>query len=379
MMRYSEEFRYEPLAARLIDQIFVETSCHHSYRFMEFCGGHTHALARYGIEDLLPKNIEMIHGPGCPVCVLPAARIDAAIRLAKQDNIVICAYGDLMRAPGSRGNSLLRARAFGADVRMIYSPLDALKIAVSHPDKEIVFFAIGFETTTPPTALALQIAQRDKLKNFSVFCNHVLTPAAMRHILIESQSVPSQSQAINGVVGPAHVSAIIGCEPYQEIAENFDIPIVIAGFEPLDILQALLMLLRQVNTGRADIENQYDRAVANKGNYSAIVSMANTFELRDCFEWRGIGELSNSALKLSNNYYMLDAEKRFDMSAVAVPDNPACECGQILRGRKKPQECKLFGSACRPDTPLGACMVSAEGACAAHWAYGRFRDEAEAR
>ena len=378
-MQYSEEFRYEPLVVRLIRQIALETSSHRSYRFMEFCGGHTHALARYGIEDLLPKNIEMIHGPGCPVCVLPAARIDAAIRLAKQDNIVICAYGDLMRAPGSRGNSLLRARASGADVRMIYSPLDALKIAVAHPDKEIVFFAIGFETTTPPTALAVQIAQRDKLKNFSVFCNHVLTPAAMRHILTESQSTPSQRLAINGLVGPAHVSAIIGCESYQEIAENFARPIVIAGFEPLDILQALLMLLRQVNTQRAEIENQYDRAVTNQGNYSAIDAMADTFELRECFEWRGIGELSNSALKLSKNYCALDAEERFDMKAVAVPDNPACECGQILRGRKKPQECKLFGNACRPDTPLGACMVSAEGACAAHWAYGRFRDESETR
>jgi hydrogenase expression/formation protein HypD len=378
-MQYSEEFRYEPLVVRLIRQIALETSSHRSYRFMEFCGGHTHALARYGIEDLLPKNIEMIHGPGCPVCVLPAARIDAAIRLAKQDNIVICAYGDLMRAPGSRGNSLLRVRASGADVRMIYSPLDALKIAVAHPDKQIVFFAIGFETTTPPTALAVQIAQRDKLKNFSVFCNHVLTPAAMRHILTESQSTSSQRLAINGLVGPAHVSAIIGCESYQEIAENFARPIVIAGFEPLDILQALLMLLRQVNTQRAEIENQYDRAVTNQGNYSAIDAMADTFELRECFEWRGIGELSNSALKLSKNYCALDAEERFDMKAVAVPDNPACECGQILRGRKKPQECKLFGNACRPDTPLGACMVSAEGACAAHWAYGRFRDESETR
>lgn len=378
-MQYSEEFRYEPLVVRLIRQIALETSSHRSYRFMEFCGGHTHALARYGIEDLLPKNIEMIHGPGCPVCVLPAARIDAAIRLAKKDNIVICAYGDLMRAPGSRGNSLLRARASGADVRMIYSPLDALKIAVAHPDKEIVFFAIGFETTTPQTALAVQIAKRDKLKNFSVFCNHVLTPAAMRHILTESQSTPSLRLAINGLVGPAHVSAIIGCESYKEIAENFARPIVIAGFEPLDILQALLMLLRQVNTQRAEIENQYDRAVTNQGNYSAIDAMADTFELRECFEWRGIGELSNSALKLSKNYCALDAEERFDMKAVAVPDNPACECGQILRGRKKPQECKLFGNACRPDTPLGACMVSAEGACAAHWAYGRFRDEAENR
>ena len=379
MMRYLEEFRYEPLAVRLVHQIALETSCYRSYRFMEFCGGHTHALARYGIEDLLPKNIEMMHGPGCPVCVLPAARIDAAIRLAQQDNIVICAYGDLMRAPGSHGNSLLRARASGADVRMIYSPLDAIKIAVAHPDKEIVFFAIGFETTTPPTALAVQIAQRDKIKNFSVFCNHVLTPAAMRHILTESQSAPGQRQAINGLVGPAHVSAIIGYESYKQITENFARPIVIAGFEPIDILQALLMLLRQVNAQRAEIENQYDRAVTGQGNYSAIDAMADTFELRESFEWRGIGELPNSAIKLKKNYCRQDAEERFNMSAVAVPDNPACECGQILRGRKKPQECKLFGKACRPDTPLGACMVSAEGACAAHWAYGRFRDEAEAR
>ena len=377
-MQYLDEFRYEPLALRLINQIAAETSFHRSYRFMEFCGGHTHALARYGIEDLLPKNIEMIHGPGCPVCVLSAGRIDAAIRLAKQDNIVICAYGDLMRAPGSRGNSLLRARASGADIRMIYSPLDALKIAMDYPDKEIVFFAIGFETTTPPTALAVQIAQRDRIKNFSVFCNHVLTPAAMRHILTESQSLASQRLTIDGIVGPAHVSAVIGCKPYQEIAKNFTKPIVIAGFETLDILQALLMLLRQVNTQRADIENQYDRAVTDQGNYSAIDAMADAFELRESFEWRGIGRLSNSALGLSKKYCTLDSEKRFDMSAVPVLDNPACECGQILRGRKKPQECKLFGNACRPDTPLGACMVSAEGACAAHWAYGRFRDEVRA-
>jgi hydrogenase expression/formation protein HypD len=374
-MSYSEEFRHAPLVRRLVHQIAIEASCNRAYRFMEFCGGHTHALARYGIEDLLPQNIEMIHGPGCPVCVLPAGRVDAAIRLTKKENIILCAYGDLMRAPGARGHSLLHARASGADIRMIYSPLDALKIAQAHPGKEVVFFAIGFETTTPPTALAVQIARRDKLKNFSVFCNHVLTPAAMRHILKEAQSDKASHSLIDGLVGPAHVSAIIGCEPYQDIAQAFERPIVIAGFEPLDILQALLMLLRQVNTQRAEIENQYDRAVTGQGNYSAINDMSDIFEVRDNFEWRGVGILPNSALKLGQDYRGLDAEERFDMTAIFVPDNPACECGQILRGRKKPRECKLFGNACRPETPLGACMVSAEGACAAYWAYGRFRDE----
>ena len=368
-MKYVDEFRDPHLARGLAAAIAAEADPSRTYRFMEFCGGHTHAISRYGLEDLLPANLRMIHGPGCPVCVLPVGRIEQAIRLAQQPGVVLCTYGDMMRVPGAFGHSLLRAKAAGADIRMVYSSLDAVRIAAEAPGSEVVFFAIGFETTTPPTAVALQQAARQELRNFSVFCNHVLTPPAMRGILGGEDAL-----GLDGFVGPAHVSTVIGTEPYRFVAAEFHRPVVIAGFEPLDVLQAVRMLVRQVNDGRADIENQYTRAVSGHGNRRAQALVDEVFELRDAFEWRGLGMLPHSALRLRPAYARFDAEQRFAVPAEPVADNPACDCGAILRGVKRPTECRLFGTACTPDTPIGACMVSSEGACAAHWTYGRFRD-----
>ena len=343
---------------------------------MEFCGGHTHAISRYGIEDLLPDNVHLIHGPGCPVCVLPVGRIDAAIRLAARPGVILCTYGDLMRVPGTKGTSLLGARAAGADVRMVYSTRDAVQIAEAERTRDVVFFAIGFETTTPPTALAIRLAARKGLTNFTVFCNHVLTPSAIQNIL-ESPDVREFGRVrIDGFIGPAHVSTVIGTEPYAFFAEEFAKPVVIAGFEPLDVLQSLLMLVRQVNDGRHEVENEYGRAVRPGGNERAKAEVAEFFELRKSFEWRGLGDVPYSGLRLKEKYAAFDAERRFDVEDIPASDNPACECGAILRGVKKPIDCKLFGTVCTPDTPMGSCMVSAEGACAAHWTYGRFRDQA---
>ena len=340
---------------------------------MEFCGGHTHAISRYGIEDLLPANVRMIHGPGCPVCVLPIGRIDDAIRLAKRPEVTLCTYADLMRVPASGGLSLMKAKAAGADIRMVYSSLDAIRIAEANPERQVVFFAIGFETTTPPTAVALKSAEAKGLKNFSIYCNHVLTPVAMRAILDMPPTPDEPPIAIEGFVGPSHVSTIIGMEPYEVFARDYRKPVVIAGFEPLDVMYAILMLVRQVNEQRAEVENQYIRAVRADGNRVAIDLCDEVFELRDSFEWRGLGEVPKSALKLRDAFAFYDAEKRFAIETQPAEDNPACECGAILRGQKKPADCRLFGTVCTPETPTGACMVSSEGACAAHWTYGRFR------
>jgi hydrogenase expression/formation protein HypD len=377
-MKYVDEYRDGALARELAAAIAAEVQPDRSYAFMEFCGGHTHAISRYGIEDLLPPNLRMIHGPGCPVCVLPVGRIDDAIRLAQRPEVTLCTYADLMRVPASKGMSLLKAKAAGADVRMIYSPLDAVRIAEAEPKREVVFFAIGFETTTPPTAVALKAAEAKNLANYSVFSNHVLTPVAMRAIL-DAPAEEKGEVAIEGFVGPAHVSTIIGMEPYRTFAENDREPVVIAGFEPLDVMQAILMLVRQVNEQRSEVENQYIRVVTPSGNTAAQALCAEVFEVREDFEWRGLGVLARSALKLRDKYAKFDAEKRFGIATVSADDNPACECGAILRGQKKPAECKLFGTVCTPQTPMGACMVSAEGACAAHWTYGRFRDRERKR
>ncbi|WP_426420350.1 hydrogenase formation protein HypD [Bradyrhizobium genosp. A] len=374
-MKYADEFRDKAIALGLARAIRSEANPQRSYRFMEFCGGHTHAISRYGLEDILPKNVRMIHGPGCPVCVLPAGRIDMAIRLADRPEVILCVYGDLMRVPGSQGASLLKAKARGADVRMVYSTVDAIRIAEENPEQEVVFFAIGFETTTPPTAIMIRRAEKKQLENFSVFCNHVLTPPAMQNVL-ESPDIRSIGRVeIDGFVGPAHVSIIIGTEPYEVFAEEFDKSVVISGFEPLDMMQAILMLVRQVNEHRNEVENQYSRAVTRDGNSRAKEEVSNIFELRDQFEWRGLGLVPYSGLKLKQTYARFDAEIRFAMNELRVPDNPACECGAILRGVKKPVDCKLFGTVCTPETPMGSCMVSSEGACAAHWTYGRFRDQ----
>ncbi|MDQ2089733.1 hydrogenase formation protein HypD [Marimonas arenosa] len=369
-MKYIEEFRDPALAKTLARAIAAEVAPGRSYRFMEFCGGHTHAIARYGVEDLLPPAVEMIHGPGCPVCVLPVGRVDVAVALATQHDVILCTYADLMRVPGSKFDSLMKAKARGADIRMIYSVMDALRIAEENPGRQVVFFAIGFETTTPPTALALKQATAKGLRNFSVHCNHVLTPAAMRAILGDGEKVP-----LDGFVGPAHVSTVIGTQPYEEFTRDYAKPVVIAGFEPLDVMQAVLQLVRQVNDGRAEVENEYSRAVTPEGNTRAIALMDEVFDLRDSFEWRGLGEVPHSALKIADAYADFDAEKRFSVKTEPARENKACECGAILRGEKTPEDCGIFGDPCTPENPLGACMVSSEGACAAHWTYGRFREK----
>jgi hydrogenase expression/formation protein HypD len=341
---------------------------------MEFCGGHTHTIHRYGIPSLLPKNVEMIHGPGCPVCVLPIARIDHAIRLSKQPNVILCSYGDMLRVPGTHQDSLLKAKARGADVRMIYSVDDVLSIAQQHPRKEVIFFAIGFETTTPPTAYALKFAKENGLKNFTVFCNHVLTPVAMECIL-QTHHPDEAPVAIDGFIGPAHVSIIIGSKSYEAVGNKYQKPIVISGFEPLDVMYSILMLVRQLNEGRCEVENQYTRAVNRDGNMKSQQLMTEFLELRPAFEWRGLGFIENSALKIREKYQEFDAENRFPLSISSGQEHKACECGAILRGAKKPTDCKLFAKVCTPENPLGACMVSSEGACSAVYAYGRLVTE----
>ena len=373
-MKHIDEYRDGGLARAMAATIAREAVAGRHYQFMEFCGGHTHAICRYGIEDLLPGNVRMVHVPGCPVCVLPIGRIDDAIALAMRPEVTLCTYADLMRVPASAGANLLKAKAAGADIRMVYSTLDAIRIAETEPDRQVVFFAIGFETTTPPTALAVKLARKKRLANFSVFCNHVLTPPAMRAIL---DSPDGRAIRVDGFVGPAHVSTVTGTTPYVGLAAEFAKPVVVAGFEPLDVVQAILMLVRQVNEGRHQVENQYSRLVTEQGNRIAQREMAEVFELRPSFEWRGLGDLPFSALQLRDAYADLDAERRFGIETVPAADNPACECGDILRGLKRPAECKLFGTLCSPETPMGSCMVSPEGACAAHWTYGRFRDRAK--
>jgi hydrogenase expression/formation protein HypD len=371
-MKYVDEYRDGKLARGIAATIAREVRTDRPYRFMEFCGGHTHAIARYGLEDLLPENVRMIHGPGCPVCVLPVGRMNDAIALARRPEVTLCTYADLMRVPGSDAMSLTKAKAAGADIRMVYSTLDALRIAQEEPARKVVFFGIGFETTTPPSALAILQANKRGLKNFSVFCNHVLTPAAIQAIVGAPEG--ASKAPLDGFVGPAHVSTVIGTKPYAQFAETYAKPVVIAGFEPLDVIQAILMLVRQVNDGRAVVENEYIRAVTPEGNLKAQETVAQVFELRDTFEWRGLGAVPDSALKIRDAFAEFDAEKIFDIRTVAAQDNPACACGAILRGEKRPTDCKLFGTVCTPETPMGSCMVSSEGSCAAHWTYGRFRD-----
>ncbi len=373
-MKYVDEFRDGAIARGLAAAIAREVQPGRRYAFMEFCGGHTHAISRYGVADLLPPDVRMIHGPGCPVCVLPIGRIDQAIGLALDAGATVCTYGDALRVPASGGLSLLRARARGADIRMIYSAADALALAQQAPQRQVVFFAIGFETTTPPTALVIREAARLGLANFSVLCCHVLTPAAITAIL-ESPAVRELgSVPLDGFIGPAHVSTVIGSRPYAHFAEEYRKPVVIAGFEPLDVMQAVRMLVRQVNDGRAEVENEFTRAVTADGNLKAQARVAEVFELRREFEWRGLGLVPYSALRIRAPFAAFDAEARFGLDYRPVPDHPSCECGAILRGVRSPVDCKLFGTVCTPETPMGSCMVSSEGACAAHYTYGRFRD-----
>jgi hydrogenase expression/formation protein HypD len=361
-VRYVDEYRDGRLARKLAAEIAglaVEP-----VRIMEVCGGHTHAIAKHGLEDLLPAEVEYLHGPGCPVCVIPMGRVDDAIALAAQPGVTLATFGDLLRVPGRRG-SLLEAKAGGADVRMVYSPLDALDIASTEPEREVVFFAIGFETTAPTTAVTLLAARERSIRNFSVFCNHVTIVPPLRAIL------DTPGTRIDAFIAPGDVSTVIGTEPYRFIPEEYGKQVVVAAFEPLDLLASTAMILRQRAEGRCEVENQYTRVVRPEGNPRALAAIAETMELRDTFEWRGLGFIPDSALRLRPEFSPWDAERRFEVPGERVPDRKACQCGQVLVGAIKPHECKVFGTACTPERPLGTCMVSAEGACAAYYAYGR--------
>jgi hydrogenase expression/formation protein HypD len=369
-MKFVDEFRDSDLIARARDEIRRLADPARHYRLMEVCGGHTHAIYRFGLKDVIPSSIELIHGPGCPVCVLPMGRIDDGLELARRPDVIFAAFGDMMRVPGAHG-SPLEHKARGMDVRIVYSPTDALKLARSNPGRHVMFFAIGFETTAPSTALTLMRARAEGIENFSVFCNHVTIIPAIRAIL------DSPDMRLDGFIGPGHVSTVIGCRPYEWIARTEGKPIVVSGFEPLDLLQSIVMLLRQLRDGRAEVENQYQRVVPWEGNRAALAAMAEVFELRPYFEWRGLGFISHSGLKLSEAYADLDAERRFSVPGVRVADPKACQCGEVLKGVIKPWECKVFGTACTPERPIGTCMVSSEGACAAYYNFGRFARERE--
>lgn len=368
-MKYVDEYRDAELAQRTAQKI-TRVSAGRSLKLMEVCGGHTHTIYKHGIEDVLPPNIDLVHGPGCPVCVLPMGRIDDAIAIARMDGVIFTTFGDMMRVPGSNG-SLLDAKADGADVRFVYSPLDALKLAHQQPDRQVVFFAIGFETTAPSTAVTLLRARAERLTNFSVFCNHVTIIPAIKAIL------DSPDLRLDGFIGPGHVSMVIGMRPYTFIAREHGKPVVIAGFEPLDILQSVSMLVQQISEGRSEVENQYARVVRPDGNVKALEAMARTMELRPFFEWRGLGFITQSALKLRSEFAEWDAELRYEVPGLRVADPKACQCGEVLKGVIKPWDCKVFGTACTPETPIGTCMVSPEGACAAYFNYGRFSMAAE--
>ena len=361
-MRFVDEFREPELIARAAQEIRRLTDPQRHYRLMEVCGGHTHAIYRFGLKDLLPANIELIHGPGCPVCVLPMGRIDDGLSMTEQPDVIFTAFGDMMRVPGTHG-SPLEYKARGADVRIVYSPADALKLAQANPDRHVMFFAIGFETTAPSTALTLMRAKAQGIRNFSVFCNHVTIIPAIRAIL------DSPDMRLDAFIGPGHVSTVIGCRPYEWIARHEGKPIVVSGFEPLDMLESMVMLLRQLKEGRVEVENQYKRVVPWEGNRAALKAMAEVFQLRPYFEWRGMGFISQSALRLRDSYAEFDAEQRFRIPGIRVTDPKAAQCGEVLKGVLKPAQCKLFGKECTPEHPVGALMVSSEGSCAAYYNY----------
>ena len=371
-MRYVEEFRNPTAAKSLLAEIEKVTNQIGATKdkpvhIMEICGGHTHAIFRYGLDRLTPEGIEFIHGPGCPVCVLPMSRVDECVQIAEKPNVIFTTFGDAMRVPGTK-KSLLQAKADGADIRMVYSPLDALELARRNPDKEVVFFGLGFETTTPSTALSIQQAARDGLTNFSVFCNHITVPEPIKALLDDPYMM------LDGFVGPGHLSMVIGVHPYDFIARDYGKPIVVAGFEPLDLLQSVLMVLTQIRDGRAEVENQYARIVPEHGNPISIAAINDVYERRPSFEWRGLGEIDASGLKIRDSYKAFDAEEKFGIGYAAGPrvvqEPEGCECGAVMTGRMKPTACPQFGKGCTPEMPLGALMVSSEGACAAYWQYG---------
>jgi hydrogenase expression/formation protein HypD len=367
-LRYVDEFRDPHKARALMAEIErlsadIETCRTRPLQIMEVCGGHTHTIFRFGLEQMLPERIELVHGPGCPVCVLPLGRVDDCVALAERPEVVLATFGDAVRVPGSR-KSLLQAKADGADVRIVYSPLDALALARKHPEREVVFFGLGFDTTMPSTAFTILQAETEGLTNFSVFCNHITIVPTLKALL------ESPDLALDGFIGPGHVSMVIGTGAYSFIADQYRKPFVVSGFEPLDILQSLMMVLRQIRAGRAEIENQYIRVVVAEGNANALEAMGRVYELRDHFEWRGLGSIDHSGVRIRDAYARFDAERKFPVPDVRVVDPAACQCGEVLKGLIKPQQCRVFGNACTPETPMGALMVSSEGACAAYYQYG---------
>jgi len=368
-MKYIDEFRDPGKARNLQAEIHrlvkhIDICRERPLQIMEVCGGHTHSIFRYGIEQMLPEQIELVHGPGCPVCVLPMGRVDDCVSLAEHDEVIFTTFGDAMRVPGSK-KSLLQAKADGADVRMVYSPMDALKLATDNPDREIIFFGLGFETTMPSTALTILRAEAEGIENFSLFCNHITIIPTIKAIL------DSPDLQLDGFLGPGHVSLVIGTRPYQFIAEHYHKPVVVAGFEPLDILQSLWMVLKQLAEGRCEVENQYKRVVHGAGGEPALEAVDKVFELREFFEWRGLGSIDHSGIRVRDTYARFDAERKFPVPNLKIADPKSCQCGEVLKGVIKPNECKVFGSACTPETPMGALMVSSEGACAAYYSYGR--------
>jgi len=374
-MRFIDEFRDPEKARRLLREVerlcgAIEACRERPLQIMEVCGGHTHTIFRYGLEQMLPAAIELVHGPGCPVCVLPMGRVDDCVALAERPEVIFATFGDAVRVPGSK-KSLLQAKAEGADVRIVYSPLDALALARRHPDREVVFFGLGFDTTMPSTALTILQAEAEGIGNFSVFCNHITIVPTLKALL------ESPDLSLDGFIGPGHVSMVIGTGAYGFIAETYRKPFVVSGFEPLDIMQSLMMVLRQIKDGRAEIENQYTRVVAEAGNARALEAMARVYALRDHFEWRGLGSIEHSGVQIREAYARFDAEWKFPVPDVTVVDPAACQCGEVLKGLIKPWQCRVFGTACTPETPMGALMVSSEGACAAYYQYGdRARDRA---
>jgi len=367
-MKYVDEFRDPEKARYLLGEIDalmarIGEGRRRPVSIMEVCGGHTHSIFKYGIETMLPDAIELVHGPGCPVCVLPMGRVDDCIAIAEVPGVIFTTFGDAMRVPGSR-KSLMQAKADGADVRMVYSPLDALELARKNPGREIVFFGLGFETTMPSTALTILQAEREGIENFSLFCNHITIIPTIKAIL------DSPDLQLDGFLGPGHVSMVIGNAPYRFIATHYKRPLVVSGFEPLDILQSIWMVLKQLAEGRCEIENQYNRIVPDDGNAVALDAVASVFELREFFEWRGLGSIDHSGVRVRDAYARYDAERKFSVPALKIADPKSCQCGEVLKGVIKPWDCKVFGRACKPETPLGALMVSSEGACAAYYQYG---------
>jgi hydrogenase expression/formation protein HypD len=367
-MKYLDEYRDGAAAEKLASAIARAVT--RPWTIMEVCGGQTHTIVKYGIDKILPQEVELVHGPGCPVCVTALEMIDRAHAIASRPDVIFCSFGDMLRVPGSRGD-LLQLKAQGSDVRIVYSPLDAVNLAAAHPERRVVFFAIGFETTAPPNAMAVWQARRRKLTNFSVLVSHVLVPPMITAIL------QAPGNRVRGFLGPGHVCTVMGCGEYEPIARRYHVPIVVTGFEPLDLLEGVLRTVQQLEAGRAEVENQYARAVRHEGNPASKALIEDVFEVCDR-KWRGVGLIPKSGYKLRYEYRDHDAERLFEVDAIETQESPLCISGQILKGLKKPHDCPAFGRACTPQTPLGATMVSSEGACAAYYLYGRHLEASRA-